>query len=313
VAVSWPEEIDEVLAGDLTAGLGYLTPARGVVVAGVSPVGLRDRSAGTVTFTTSLAFAKKLERIRREPRVALAYHAREHGFSNSSRYVLVQGRAEFTTQPDERYLNEVVTPHAERFFGKPKRGRFWDPWLREYYRVRVPVTVVVERIASWPDLRCQGEPEVFGAPLPNEQPTPQAPPKLGTGPRVDNRRAAARVGRLPHQLLGFVQADGYPMVVPAEVKGASAQGIDLVTAPGLLPPGGRRAGLLGHSYLAQGTGLQARQYTGWLEVSDARALYAPHTERSFRVPANKTLMLLVNGLASKIGVYRARRAGKVPA
>jgi hypothetical protein len=313
VAVTWPEEIDDVLAGDLTAGLAYVTPAGGAVVTGVSPVGLRDSEAGTVTFTTSLGFGKKLERIRREPRVALAYHAREHGFSDSPRYVLVQGRATFSSEPDERYLNEVVTPQAARFFGSPKRGVLWDRWLREYYRVRIPVTVAVERITTWPDLRCEGPAEVLGAPASNEQPAPQAPPKKGTGPRVDSERAAHRAARQPYRLLAFVQADGYPAVAPVDIVRASPRGIELAAAAALLPEGGRRAGLLAHGYLAQGTGLQARQLTGWLEHSEGRALFAPHTERGFRVPANKTLMLLLNGLASKIGVYRARRAGKVPA
>jgi hypothetical protein len=313
VTTTWSDEIDDVLAGDLTAGLAYVTPAGGAVVMGVSPVGLRDRQAGEVTFTTSLGFGRKLERIRREPRVALAYHAREHGFSGSPRYVLVQGRASFSSAPDEHYLNEVVTPSAARFFGSPKRGAFWDRWLREYYRVRVPVTVAIERITSWPDLRCRGGGEVLGAPAPSEQPAPQSPPKKGTGPRVDSERAARRTARLPHRLLAFVAADGYPTVVPVDVEGASSRGIQLAAAAGLLPPGGRRAGLVAHDYRAQGTGLQARQFTGWLEVSDERAVFAPHTEHWFRTPANKTLMLLVNGLASKIGVYRARRAGKIPA
>jgi hypothetical protein len=51
-AVSWPDEVDDVLAGDLTAALAYVTPAGGAVVTAVAPVGLRDRAARTVTFTT---------------------------------------------------------------------------------------------------------------------------------------------------------------------------------------------------------------------------------------------------------------------
>ena len=74
----------QVLAGDLTAALGYRTPAGGVVVQAVAPIGLRDREAGTVGFTTSLGFSKKLERIERDPRVAMAFHAREHGRCDSA-------------------------------------------------------------------------------------------------------------------------------------------------------------------------------------------------------------------------------------
>ena len=90
--VSWPDDVDEVLGGDLTAALAYVTPAGGAVVTPVAPVGLRDREQGTVTFTTSLGFGRKLKRIERDPSVALAYHAREHGFAFSEAFVLVQGR-----------------------------------------------------------------------------------------------------------------------------------------------------------------------------------------------------------------------------
>src|SRR5919112_600418 len=96
----WPDAIDEVLGGDLTAALAYNTPAGGAVVTAVAPIGLRDRDAGTVSFTTSLGFGRKLERIERDPHVALAYHAREHGHSRSSRYVLVQGSASVVKEPD---------------------------------------------------------------------------------------------------------------------------------------------------------------------------------------------------------------------
>src|SRR6185436_13560156 len=143
--VRWPDDVDSIVAGDLTTALAYVTPAGGCVVAAVAPVGLRDREAGTVSFTTSLGFGKKLERLRKEPRVALAYHARDHGFSDSPLYVLVQGRASFDEEPDEAFLRDVVSPAAERFMGKPKEGRFWDYVLREYYATRVAVNVAVER------------------------------------------------------------------------------------------------------------------------------------------------------------------------
>jgi len=62
--VQWSDAIDEVIGGDLTAALSYVTPAGGAVVTAVAPIGLRDRSAGTVSFTTSLGFGRKLERLR---------------------------------------------------------------------------------------------------------------------------------------------------------------------------------------------------------------------------------------------------------
>ena len=307
-APNWPDEIDEVIDGDLTAALAYVTPAGGAVVTAVAPVGLRDRDAGTVSFTTSLGFGRKLERIKRDRRIALAYHAREHGFSSSPLYVLVQGRATIVTEPDRDFLDNVLRPRVIRHMGEPKRGVFWDRWLAAYYDDRVPVHVEVERIVSWPDLRCGGEPAAHGVPLPGEPPEPQKPPKNGTGPRVDAERAAKRLQAHPHQLLAYRGSDGYPVVVPARVAGADPGGIELEAAPGLLPPGGRRTGLLAHDYKPKLIGLSARQHTGWLEVDGTRAIYAPHTESGFRAPANKTILLLVNGYMARRGLKRARAA-----
>jgi hypothetical protein len=309
VPVSWPDHVDEILGGDLTAALGYVTPAGGAVVMAVAPIGLRDRERGTVSFTTSLGFAKKLDRIRREPRVALAYHAREHGYCTRPEYVLVQGRAEPIERPDPEQRREVQT-QAERFLGPGRKGRFWDRWLREYYEVRIPVRVHVERVTVWPDVRCAAQPELHGLPAPPVAPEPQRPPKNGTGPRVDVGRAVKRLRRTPHLLLGHVESDGYPTVGPVELRAADARGLELAAAPGLIPPGARRAGLLGHAYRPQLVGLTARQHTGWLEAGDDRGLYAPHTETGFVAPPNKTLLLFFNGLQAKQGVRKAKARGR---
>jgi hypothetical protein len=271
---------------------------------------MRDREQGTVTFTTSLGFGKKLDRIRANPRVALAYHAREHGFCAASDFVLVQGEATPQLEPDRELLENVIGPHAERFMGPAKRGRlFWDRWLQEYYADRVPVTVRVERIVAWPDAEAAGEPRLFGAPLAGP-PAPQPPPKNGTGPRLDTRKEARRIAALPNQMLAFAGGDGYPEVVPVSVgDGAGGpDGIELRAAREL-PSGGRRAGLIAHSYNAQLIGLVTRGHTGWMTVEqDAhRSLYAPHTAFGFRAPANKTLLLLANGLLAKRGLRKARR------
>src|SRR3954452_19878648 len=122
-AVEWSDAVDEVIGGDLTAALAYVTPAGGAVVNSVAPIGLRDRDAGTVSFTTSLGFGRKLERIERDPRVALAYHAREHGLSQSSRYVLVQGSASVVRHPDREYV-EYIGRQATPFMGRPRGGVF---------------------------------------------------------------------------------------------------------------------------------------------------------------------------------------------
>ncbi|WP_028066580.1 pyridoxamine 5'-phosphate oxidase family protein [Solirubrobacter soli] len=301
--VVWDDEVDGVLAGDLTAALGYRTPAGGVVVQAVAPIGMRDRDAGTIGFTTSLGFSKKLERIARDPRVAMAFHAREHGTCHSDLYVLVQGTARVIEQPTAQQRQRVRELSTLQL-GPPAEGPFWNRWLREYYRARVPVEITVERIATWPDLRCAGERRVIGEPWPEAEPASQSPPKNGTGPRIDATRARRRLIKTAHHLAGFAGADGRPVVVPVTI-GAMHDGRLELTGRAL-PPGARRAGLLGHRYQPRLIGLETRQYTGWLDTT----LYAPHTETGYRAPANKTLLLLLNGLLAKRGVRAAARSSR---
>jgi hypothetical protein len=74
-------------------------------------------------------------------------------------------------------------------------------------------------------------------------------------------------------------ADGFPVIVPVQIAGYGRAGLRLVVAAGQLTPGGRRAGLLAHAYRPQLVGLSTRVYTGWLEVSQDGAVYAPHTSK----------------------------------
>ena len=60
--VVWSDEVDEILGNDLAAALAYATPAKGVVVTLMAPLGIRDRDRGTVTLSTSLGLPKKLRR-----------------------------------------------------------------------------------------------------------------------------------------------------------------------------------------------------------------------------------------------------------
>jgi hypothetical protein len=306
--VRWPDHIHDIMTGDLTAAAAYITPAGGAVVTGVAPCGIARREDGVVGYTTSLGFAKKLERILRDPRVAVAFHARDHGFSTHDGFVLVQGTATVDLTPSPERL-EALVPQAARFVGAPRQGPLWDRLLKQYYRERVFVDITVERIVAWPDLGARGDPEVFGLSLP-ERPPPQATPKRGVEPRLDVARAAGQVGTLPHRVLAYRGSDGFPVVVPVHLAGHDRQGLHLVDAVGLLPAGGRRAGLLAHAYRPQLIGLRTRTFTGWLQVDDgAPAVYSPHTSKGFTAPPQKDLLLVVNGLLAKVQMRQAQRRG----
>jgi hypothetical protein len=309
MAVRWPDEVDDVMAGDQAVAFGQTTPAGGVVLTPLTNVGLRDREAGRAQpVTSSIGMWRKLERLRARPRVAIAYHAREHGFSRRPEYVLVQGTATLTELDDPSWI-ERHREAWERFVGPRDVGPLWERWLSVYHR-RVGVGLDVERIVVWPDLECRGVPEVHGPPLPPPGP-PQAAPAKGTGPRVAHRRAARRAARRPHVLLGWTGADGFPVIVPVRVAGAVENGIALEAPADVVPPGGRRAGLLAHSFARYTRGQHKHQHTGWLESRDGRLVYAPHTEAGYWLPASWVLYRTASGFVTRRGLRAARRAGFV--
>ena len=305
--MSWPDAVDEILDGDQAVALGHRTPARGVVLTPLTNFTVRDREAGTVeVLNSSIGIWRKLERISRDPQVAIAFHSRLHARTDRPEYVLVQGTARLTPLEDRGYLDRI-RDDWERAAGPRDVGPLWERWQRIYHW-RVGISVDVERIVVWPDLRCDGAPEVHGAPLPADPPA-QRPPQNGTAPRVNVRRTARRIAKLPHALTGWVGADGFPVVVPVELGEPGGTGIPLTTGAGVeLPPGGRRAGLLGHWFALYTYGQEQRRHTGWLEDG----VYAPHTSMGYRMPASKTVFRLASGFETRRRFREGRKAGFIP-
>lgn len=91
----------------------------------------------------------------------------------------------------------------------------WDRLLREYYAERVFVDITVRRVAVWPDLGACGDMEVAGAAWPGFA-DPHAAGN-GAGPRVDVAKAAGRIATLPHRVLAYRGADGFPVIVPVQI------------------------------------------------------------------------------------------------
>jgi hypothetical protein len=305
MAGGWSDEIDEILDGDHVVMLAYATPAEGVVLMPLSNFAIRDREAGTVSVNSSVGVWRKLERIRQNPNVALAFHTREHGATDRPEYILVQGRAELSP-PIPDYPSTVLE-NWERFEPWRDVSRSWRWWQR-IYALRVEIKVHAERIVVWPDLECRGMPVVYGSPLP-AAPPPQRSPAGGTGPRLDPVRAARRLAKLPHLLLGWVGADGLPVVVPGRVGESDRRGIRLEAAEGLIPPGGRRAGLTAHWFSQDAIGQNQRKHTGWLEGGSDGAVYAPHTVSAYRFPASRVLFRFVSGFFTRLGYRKAREKG----
>jgi pyridoxamine 5'-phosphate oxidase-like protein len=307
LARPWSQRVEEILDGDHAVALAYATPAGGVVLAPVSNFGLHDRADGFVTVNSSVGAWKKLERIRRNPHVALAFHTRAHATHDRPEFVLVQGHASLQT-PVADYPSSVLA-HWERLEPWRDLGPLWKRWLR-VYALRVEIRVAVERVVVWPDLACQGTPEAEGAPLPTEAPTPQDPPAKGTAPRVNHVRAARRAARLPNVLLSWVGADGFPLVVPVRVGAAAERGILLESPPRVAPPGGRRAGLTAHWFSRGVVGQRQMICTGWMESGPAGSTvtYSPHTLAAYRMPSSRFVYRLAVGLFTRLRYRQASRS-----
>jgi hypothetical protein len=308
VSVTWSDEVDEILAGDLAVGLAYLTPAKGVMISPMAPLGIRDRKAGTVTLSSSLALWKKLDRMRRNPGVAVAYHTRDHAFTNRPGFVLVQGRASFETTPDREWL-ESITPQWDKFLGERSTGLIGRT-QRVYYWERIAINVQIERILHWHDTSGTGEPEVFGSPVP-PPPQPQRPPAKGTGPRENPGKVAGSVNKLRNTLLGWCGSDDIPDVVPVSSAEETRDGVRLKVPTGRVPLGGRRAGLTAHQFQPKMLGQNQRIHSGWLEAQGDEVLYAPHTRAGYALPESKLLYLIAcASLATRMRA--ARKAGIAP-
>jgi hypothetical protein len=313
--VRWSDAVDEIIGSDQAVMFAVVTPAGGVVLSPLTNFGLRDRDAGTLSnLNSSVGMWRKLDRVRRNPRVALAFNTREHGSSQRPEFVLVQGRATLTP-PDPHYVDSSPEIRAafERFAGgNPRQGPISRRWLRAWHE-RVGIEIEVERVIVWPDASCAGTPEVQVAPLPSEPPAPQDAPAKGTGPRLDHKRAVRRAARLPHVLLGWTGADGYPMIVPIGIDGSEPSGIRLMAPAGLVPPGGRRAGLTAHRFARYVIGQSQRVHTGWLDGDSL--VYAPHTQWGYWFPRSRLAYKLAAGYGTRAGArsrpryLRADQAG----
>jgi hypothetical protein len=308
MSMQWPDPVDEIIGGDHVVMLTYITPAKGVVMLPVTNFGIRDRAAGSVTVNSSAGAWKKLARMRENPHVSLVYHTRDHALSDRPEYVLVQGIASLS-EPIPDYPSTVLQAW-ERYEPWSDMNGFWRRWMSAY-GLRVAIEVTAERVIVRPDLACTGPAEVHGAPPPAAQPEPQRPPGKGTGPRINQARAARRAARLPHALLGWVGADGFPDVVSVEVAGADERGMLLDVPEGVVPPGGRRAGLTAHWFSEGVVGQRQRKHTGWLEAYPGarRVVYAPHTDASYAMPPSRTVYRLAAGLVTRQGLRGARREG----
>lgn len=197
---------------------------------------------------------------------------------------------------------------AAACLGQVAEGRFWDWWLKTYYDDRMLVSVEVERIVWWPDDE-KSDPVVLGSPLPPADAASQAGEGDVWSPRA-RLRWTDRANRKGQLLLGTVQADGSPAILPVRLAGRVGGCLALEATRGSLPPGSRRAGVLAHDFHRGLIGLWTSTGTGWLDAGAGRGTWSPHTAHFFYAPPLKPLLLLGNGAAARWGYRQAVRSGR---
>ncbi|MDZ7734202.1 MAG: hypothetical protein U5R31_15025 [Acidimicrobiia bacterium] len=227
---------------------------------------------------------------------------------------LTQGRASFPTEPSAAWMTPEEVLRALRPSPVPPRSRDGSrrTWAsREYFQHRVPVTVEVHRIVVFADDRSAEPSEVLGAPVPG--PPASRPPCRRRGPPQraahGGSAEAAGEGRAPpgrlHRRRGL--PDGPPRRRPARREG-----------PGRRPAarrshqGGRQGGRASPAGFSPRCVEQGSVVlTGWLEVGDEGARYAPHTAGGYALPGSRFLFHLGGALTAKWGYRQAIRAGHV--
>jgi hypothetical protein len=204
-----------------------------------------------------------------------------------------------------------ITERATRFLGQVATGWFWDRWLAVYDYDRVIVEVTAERILWWPSGDTLEDAEVLGAALPEAEVGSQPPPRDPSAARVPMAKVVKTIRKLPHQLLGVLQADGIPVILPTRAYGRSGDALRLDVISRLIPTGNRRAGYLAHDFHPKLVGIINATHTGWLEVDEGReARWTPHTRHVIAAPPNKTLLLLANGFMARRGYKQAIAEGR---
>ena len=273
----------------------------------MAPMGLRDREAGTITVTSSLGLPKKIARMRENPSVAIAYHAREHGFSDRPEYVVVQGTASVPEHPDRPWL-ESITPEWERFLG-PRHGQWLGRGPKIYYWERLGIPITVRRVLVYDG---HNPVKVIGEPLPDD-PAPQVAPKKGTGPRSrPRRRRGASTGCHTHCSVGSeATACRWSAVSPATARTSAAYAW-LPATPRRL----RVAAAPDSPATCSSATWSARSSAstpGGSRSTGAKTVYAPHTKAGYAVPASRGLMTVGTALTFPKGYREARELGLVTA
>jgi len=316
----WPAELGEVFERAITCEYASLTRAGSPVTVPTTPY----LGAGTIDVSTGLTYPAKAERARRNPKVALLFADPIGAGSAPGPVVLVQGHAAVRDADlqanTDRYVRDSMAKLPAATKGQPKF------LLRRlaYYYARIWVEIVPQRMSRWPDRNLSEPPQQWSAAadlqLPESDPPPsgrQPPPWLE--PPEDWREGAEHALRtLPLADLTFVDADGFPVCLPATAGELIDDELPLRAGPGAPQLSAGPACLTVHGHDSEFTGQENHTFVGTLvdgavgpRLQVQRAL-AGWSITGNRVQAAIGFLGKGRRLAPRLKAEAARRAQPVP-
>lgn len=127
-----PEQVEDVMENALVSVLTCVDNRGRPVSHPMLP--LYDRGSGKLYFTSSVLFSKKLEHIKRDPRVSVLFSNKKYIRSRVFHVVLVKG--------DARVVEDDVHHGWERLVPLWRRK---EPYIDQYLRQRIAIPLFWER------------------------------------------------------------------------------------------------------------------------------------------------------------------------
>jgi Pyridoxamine 5'-phosphate oxidase len=319
---AWPDELTEVFERSIAVEYGSLTRSGRPVTVPVTPyVGASGR---TLDISTGLTYPAKADRARGNPKVSLLFADPIGAGMSGLPVVLVQGTAavrDADLQGNmDRYVKLAEAKYPETTKGVPKVALA----RMAYYYARIWVEVTPLRMRWWPDRHLGSPPLEWVAPVdtvpPTSDPPPTGPPPPAWRQPPADWRPLVRTAleRLALCDLSTVDADGYPVCLPAQPGALDGDRLAVrlgVGAPELAPG---PACLTLHTHDTTFDGQENRTLVGQLVVeADGSRFVIERALGDWSLPGNKLQMMMAflgtaPKLAPRLKAEAARRGQRVP-
>ena len=316
----WPPELLGVFERAITCEYASLTRDGAPVTVPITPY----IGQGSIDVSTGLTYPAKAERARRNPKVALLFADAIGAGTSAAPVVLVQGHATVRDADlqlnTDRYVRSSMIKLPASFKGQHKA------LLRRlaFYYARIWIETVPLRIRWWPDRDLAQQPREWRAdpalPLPESDPAPpgRQPPAWLNPPQGWREVAARALQVLPLADLTVVDAEGYPVCMPATAGALEGEEVPLQIGSGAPESPAGPACLTVHGHDEQFTTQENHTLMGTLvHGAEGSRLHVERALADWSLTGNRvqiTIGFLRKGrrLAPRLKKEAARRGQPVP-